>query len=146
KDPAAAEIIQNAAEFVTRSLYHTKDHDGLCFSYSPFDQEQVFNASMKGARILAQAATISPNEQYKELVYSATHWLCKKQNNNGSWRYSLSRAGSRVDNYHTGYILDCLSACIQLCTMPEFQSSLELGRTYYRDHFFEADGQPRFYD
>ena len=50
------ELIVSAADFVLNDLNRTYDRDTFCFSYSPFDQQQVLNASMKGARILVQAA------------------------------------------------------------------------------------------
>ena len=45
----------SSAQFILHDINRIEDSDGnFCFSYSPFDKEMVFNASMKGVRILAQ--------------------------------------------------------------------------------------------
>lgn len=146
QDPKAAGMVCSAAKFVSNTLNRTEDADGLCFSYSPFDREQVLNASMKGARILAEAYSITKEMSSRDLVYKACNWICKKQAEDGSWKYSLSKSGTKTDNYHSGYVLDCLAACIELCDLPEFNASLEKGRHYYLSSFFTENGQPKFYN
>lgn len=147
KDPAAESLILGAADFVTKDLNRTKSiDDSFCFSYSPFDHEQVYNASLKGSRILAQAYSIHNNEEWKKLIYLSCRWVINKQGSDGSWRYSESKAGSKCDNYHTGYVLDCLAECIELADLYEFKVPLTKGRQYYEMNFFEPDGQPKFYD
>ena len=51
----AKELIISASNFVINDLNRTTINNDVCFSYSPFDRQQVLNASMKGVRILAQA-------------------------------------------------------------------------------------------
>jgi hypothetical protein len=55
---ACRDLVVSAADFVMHDLNRTYDGDSFCFSYSPFDQQQVLNASMKGVRILVQAAAV----------------------------------------------------------------------------------------
>jgi hypothetical protein len=146
-DAEAAAMINSSAQFVEKDLHRNFDSKGnFCFSYSPFDKEQVYNASLKGARILAQSYLISGNLQYKELSAQATNWVASKQETRGAWKYSESKSGYRSDNYHTGYILDCLADCIEINQMPELSSILSKGQNYYLSNFFERDGQPKFYD
>ncbi|MBK6838062.1 MAG: delta-aminolevulinic acid dehydratase [Bacteroidetes bacterium] len=85
----------------------------ILFSYSPFDKEIVFNASMKGARTLAQVYSVTQNDTLKELALKAVAFVMRYQQENGAWIYSMSKAGTWVDNYHTGYILDCLDEVIR---------------------------------
>lgn len=146
KDKTVEAMILSSAEFVLNDLRRTTSPEGyICFSYSPFDNEMVFNASMKGARILAQAYHIHPDRRFSENADKAVSWLVTHQNSNGSWIYSRSKSGHRIDNYHTGYILDSLSDCISYFGFAQFQKSYDLGKKFYLTSFFEADGQPKFY-
>jgi hypothetical protein len=146
RDKSAEAMILSSAEFVLNDLRRSTAPEGyICFSYSPFDNEMVFNASMKGVRILAQANHIRPDSRYQQIAEKAVNWLATQQNQNGSWIYSMSKSGHRIDNYHTGYILDSLADCITYFNFTQFQKNYDLGKTFYLSSFFEADGQPRFY-
>jgi rhamnogalacturonyl hydrolase YesR len=138
-------LISDSAAFVINDLNRTYEGDSFCFSYSPFDEQRVFNASMKGVRLLAQAYSITGNEEYKNLAGQAAAYVMRHQRKNGSWGYSLAKTGGWVDNYHTGYILDCLDEYCKLCNDTTYKEHLDNGFAYYRDHFFESDGRPAFY-
>jgi hypothetical protein len=146
-DDKTAAMVNSAAKFVEKDLHRTSDSDGnFCFSYSPFDKEQVYNASLKGARILSQSYRISGKSSLKELSMKAVNWVVSKQEKSGAWKYSESKSGYKTDNYHTGYILDCLADCIEINQTPELNTALEMGRAYFLNNFFEISGQPKFYD
>ena len=84
----SAKLIESAAKFVINDLKRTYKENTFCFSYSPFDHQQVFNASMKGARLLAQAYSINHNAEYKELA-----------NRNGCKNYTRVPALGTNKNY-----------------------------------------------
>ena len=68
----------SAAGFVMKDLQRTYDDDGhFCFSYSPFDDQQVFNASMKGARLLAQAWSVTEESELKDSAKAAVDFCGK---------------------------------------------------------------------
>lgn len=137
----------SSTAFILDDINRTYDHDlNFCFSYSPFDKEIVFNASMKGARALAQVYSVTRNDTLKELASKAVAFVMKYQQENGAWIYSMSKAGTWVDNYHTGYILDCLDEYIQHTGDQTFVSHRRKGYAFYRDHFFEDDRIPKFYN
>ena len=100
---------------------------------------------MKGARLLAQVYSITGYETCKEEAKKAVEYVVRQQRGDGSWGYSLSKSGGWIDNYHTGYILDCLDEYIQLCGDHDYKKNLEKGFQFYRNHFFEPDGRPAFY-
>jgi hypothetical protein len=50
------------------------------------------------------------------------------------------------DNFHTGYNLDCLKRYITATGNHEFDEQLVRGFAYFKKHFFEADGRPKYYD
>ena len=49
-------------------LYRTYVNDSFCFSYSPFDKQQVYNASAKGIRLLAQVYSVTKAENLKRIA------------------------------------------------------------------------------
>ncbi len=139
------DLIVNSTGFIKNDLNRSYDGDTFCFSYSPFDEQRVFNASMKGVRLLAQVYSITRNEEYKKLAGEAAEYVAKHQRKDGSWGYSLANTGGWVDNYHTGYILDCLDGYSKLCDDTAYEEHLKNGFSFYREHFFETDGRPAFY-
>ena len=141
----AARLVESAAKFVDKDLQRTYKGEMFCFSYSPFDKQQVFNASMKGVRLLAQAYSISKNENYRELAKQAVEFVVSHQNEDGSWGYSLANEGGWTDNYHTGYVLDCVNE-YQILTKDEcYSENIKEGYSFYIKHFITEEGAPKFY-
>ena len=101
--------------------------NNFIFSYSPFDSQQVFNASMKGVRILAQAYDLTGDENLKREAKKAVEFVVSNQRYDGSWGYSLASKGGWTDNYHTGYVLDCLHEYSLLCNDNCFEENLRKG-------------------
>jgi hypothetical protein len=140
-----AELIKSSALFVLNDLKRSYEGDQFIFSYSPFDNQQVFNASMKGVRILAQAYELTGDENLKITAKQAAEFVVSRQQNDGSWGYSLNSRGGWIDNYHSGYVLDCLHEYSVLCDDNSFEEKLRDGYHFYKNNFIEKDGMPRFY-
>lgn len=138
-------LILDSVSFILNDLNRTFEDETFCFSYSPFDRQQVFNASMKGVRLLAQSYSIIENQQYKETAKKAVQFVINHQNSDGSWNYSLASKGKWVDNYHTGYILDCLSDYIKCCNDDNYNEHFKAGYEYYKRTFIDKSGMPYFY-
>lgn len=146
KEDEIKQLVVSTALFVAQDLNRYKDKEGhLCFSYSPFDHERVFNASMKGVRILAYAWKLTKKEEYRELAEKGVRYLLKHQNKDGSWVYSERSTGGWIDNYHTGYILDCLDAYINCCHGNDETDALRKGIDFYIRYFLHPEGRPLFY-
>jgi hypothetical protein len=145
KNEELKKIVIDAADFVIKDLNRTYDGSSYCFSYSPFDNQRVFNASMKGARLLSQAYSLTGIEEYKKLAKQAVQFVINHQNEDGSWYYSLAKKGGWVDNYHTGYILDCLDSYTILCKDRDYNKNLMIAYQYYKKTFINEDGWPLFY-
>ena len=142
----SAVLVKSAANFIIKDLKRSYQGDFFCFSYSPFDQQQVLNASMKGVRLLAQAYYLKKDEEYLKLAKQAADFVILHQNKDGSWGYSLAKTGGWTDNYHTGYILDCLDEYQKLTQDQSFSDNLELGYSFYIKNFITKEGVPKFYD
>lgn len=143
----ALDMCKSAVQFVLKDLNRTVDDDGdICFSYSANDKQVVFNASMKGARLLAQVYSVTNDETLKDTARKAVAFVMKHQQPAGSWIYSKSEVGGWVDNYHTGYVIDCLDEYMKCTGDNDFKPHLIKAVNYYTANFFEADGAPKFYD
>ncbi len=138
-------LILSASNFVKNDLQRTYSANDFCFSYSPFDKQQILNASMKGVRLLAQAYFITKNDELKELAKRAVNFVVNKQRNDGSWGYSLAKTGGWTDNYHTGYVLDCLDEYQNLTDDFEYTSNIKKGYVFYINNFITNNGEPKFY-
>lgn len=140
-----SKMVESCAEFVLNDLNQTELDGNICFSYSPDDEQQVFNASMKGVRILAQAYAINQKKELLQLAESGVKFVVNQQDKDGGWAYSLSKVGGWTDNYHTGYVLDCLDEFQRLSGIKTYAKSLELGYKFYLNHFITSEGVPKFY-
>ena len=138
--------VESAANFVVNDLKRTYNKDTFCFSYSPFDNQQVFNASMKGVRLLTQAYCINGNKDYLRLAKQAISFVIYQQNENGSWGYSLAKGGSWSDNYHTGYVLDCLDEYQKLSGDKTWNENIRRGYNFYIKNFIENENKPKFFN
>jgi rhamnogalacturonyl hydrolase YesR len=140
----AFSLCERAAEFVLQDINRTYAEDGsFCFSYSPFDRLSIFNASMKGVRLLAQVFSVTGKEALREAAEKAVTYVVNHQRKDGAWFYSLSQSGAWIDNYHTGYILDCLHEYARCTGDQKFEANLERGYYFYRKNFFTEEGIPR---
>ena len=104
----AKEMILSASNFVQNDLNISYEDKNLCFSYSPFDNQKVFNASMKAAHLLSQTYYFNNDSKLITTIRNVINFVINHQNDDGSWYYSLANKGNWVDNYHTGYIIDCI--------------------------------------
>jgi len=146
-DTEAKQLVISACSFAESSLKRTYDeNEDFLFSYSPFDRECVINASMKATRLLSQGYHITGQQAWKVLAEKSANRVAGLQRSDGAWQYSLRATGGRVDNYHTGYVLDCLEEHLRLTGNDIHDGVLKKGYNYYRNRFIGQDGQPFFYD
>ncbi len=141
----ALDLCERAVPFVLEDLERTYDGNAFCFSYSPFDQQTVYNASMKGARLLSQVYSIQKDPLLKETAEAAVRYVADRQNADGSWYYGDRTTARWIDNYHTGYILDCLDAYLKNTGDQRYAGHLRKGYAFYKNRFFEESVLPKFY-
>jgi hypothetical protein len=139
----ARDLCINAADFVLLDLQRSFDHETFCFSYSPFDSQQVYNASAKGIRLLSEVFSISGEKTIEPIARQAASYIIKRQRADGSWHYS--ETGKWIDNYHTGYVLDCLLDYSECMGDTSIQNCLNKGFEFYQNAFFTADGIPKLF-
>ena len=145
----AKELIINTRDFILKDINRSYANNGtFCFSYSPFDKQIVYNASMKGVRILSFIYCFTNDTELKRIAHKAIDYVIDSQNDDGSWYYAKRSSGEWVDNYHSGYILDCMNDFINYFNPTDIKyiKVLELGLEYYVNNFFEDNRIPKFYD
>ena len=136
-----------AAEFIMNDLNRTYDPDGdFAFSYSPEDRTQVFNASLLGSRMLSRAFHFAPEQNYIEAARKSVSFCCKHQKADGSWSYSTLPYHQWIDNFHTGYNLECIAEYQKYSGDMSFRENLEKGFDYYIHTFFTNEGIAKYYN
>lgn len=141
----AGELLLSAAEFVVHDVPRIDHADGsLCWTYGPGSRQAVINATVKGSRLLAQAHAIGGRVQLLEAAARSVRFAVDRQLASGAWPYSLS--DPRVDNFHTGYVLECLRAYRRHSGDDSADRATERGWAYYRANLFTDDLTPKYYD
>lgn len=126
-------------------LPREKTAHGECLSYLSHVQSSIHNANMLGASLLARVARHNGNSEYLSVARSAMHYSCSAQLPDGAWWYAEAPKYHWIDNFHTGYNLDSLDTYIDSSRDEEFRPMLDKGLAFYKAHFFEDTGRPKYY-
>ena len=143
-DPRYLDVVSSTAEWV-KSLPRERTERGTCLSYVPFMQSSIHNSNMLGAALLARVAAHTHDQHAIGLARDAMTYSCGLQHDDGAWFYGEAPKYHWIDNFHTGYNLDCLKRYIDSTGDREFEPNLRRGFRYFKTHFFEADGRPKYY-
>jgi hypothetical protein len=136
----------SSVDFVLKDLNRTYDETGtFCFSYSPVDQTQVFNASLLGARLLSRAYSYTKNDLLKTQAQKAVEFVCERQQPNGAWAYGTLPYHQWIDNFHTGFNLECIYEYKKLTGDDSFEMNLQKGIAFYLENFFTREGASKYY-
>ncbi|MFC4722897.1 delta-aminolevulinic acid dehydratase [Geojedonia litorea] len=141
------DTVISAAEFVKNDLNKSFDSDGdYTFSYSPLDNTQVYNAGLLGAKLLSRVYVYTKDEGLLEQSKKVVSYVCKKQNSDGSWAYGTLPFHQWIDNFHTGYNLECISIYKQSSKDSSYDENLKRGMDYYLKTFFTSEGISKYYN
>jgi len=137
----------DAKNFILKDLNRTLDEAGdYAFSYSPLDETQIFNASLLGTRLLSRIYSHTKESELIEAAQKSAAFCAKHQRADGSWSYGTLAFHNWVDNFHTGYNLECLESYRQASGDASFDAAIEKGFDYYLENFFTAEGIPKYYN
>lgn len=137
----------SSVDFVVKDLNRTYDAKGnFAFSYSPYDKTSVFNASLLGARLLSRVYYHTKTPELKLLAEKAVRYCCQYQNQDGSWFYSTLPFHQWIDNFHTGFNLECIADYGRYTGDNSFSEQLKAGLKYYLDTFFDSEGRSAYYN
>lgn len=135
----------DSAHFIVKTLY--KELEGRqYFAYIPGEEAFVHNASLWGAAWVAKVASLTNNNDYKELALTVAAQSVKEQQADGSWVYGARHHHQFIDGFHTGYNLEALQILSDALKINDFDDAITKGLQYYKTHLFEADGTAKYYN
>jgi hypothetical protein len=138
---------RSSCDFILNDLNRTYDEAGdFCFSYSPLDKTQVFNASLLGSRLLSRVYAYTREEKLAEAAKKSVSFCCKQQKTDGSWSYGTLPFHQWIDNFHTGFNLECISEFQKYTGDGSYNDNLKRGMGYYLTTFFTEDGRSKYYN
>src|SRR5690606_20144454 len=101
------------------------DENDFTFSYSPIDKTQVYNAGLLGAKLLSLAYKYTRDDTLIREAKKVVSFVCKRQNNDGSWAYGTLPFHQWIDSFHTGYNLECIYKYQELSGDKSFQKNID---------------------
>ena len=140
------EIAHNACEHIMRDIQKFDYGDATCISYVPGLDSQVHNSNTLGASLLARTYRHTGDKPYLDLAQRALLYTAQRQRPDGSWYYGEDSRIRWVDNFHTGYVLDCFKYYMDCTGDRRFESTTNKGYEYWKKTFFLPDGTPRYYN
>jgi hypothetical protein len=141
-------MARSSCDFILGDLKRTIDtNDEVCFSYSPLDSTQIFNASLLAAETLASVGVLTGETELCDLALRAARYVVRRQGEDGSWAYGAEAGQHWIDNFHSAYVLLSLRRIALSCVgaNAELNEAVQRGLTFWRERFFLADGWPKYY-
>jgi hypothetical protein len=141
------EAALKAAQFVLERLYCSDGEAFACFNYTPLERTQIHNANLLAAALLCRVSNSTGEQKFLIPALKAARFSAAKQNKDASWYYGERERPSQkwIDNFHTGFNLCALQTIGRFAHTNEFEPNVIRGLDYYRSHFFEPDGAPRYF-
>lgn len=137
----------SSKDFIINDLNRTYNKGAdFAFSYSPYDKTSVFNASLLGARLLSRIYTYTKDYELISLAKKAVAYCCNFQNSDGSWFYSTLPYHQWVDNFHTGFNLECIYEYSMFSNDKTYLDHFRKGLNYYLNTFFDMQGRSSYYN
>jgi len=141
-----AETVVKAGDFVLNGLERHEDGEGVCLAYAPGLIPLVHNSNMLGGVALLRAWSHDGDERKLELARRVFGWSLARMEPDGSFYYGVGAKYAWIDNFHTAYVIDCLSEAHELGGAQVVPAdALERTIRFWRRIFFRADGTPSYY-
>jgi hypothetical protein len=105
----------------------------------------VHNANLLGAAFLCRVHAHSGERRLLETALALARCATAAQRVDGSWPYGEASTQGWIDNFHTGFNLIALRMLQTYARTTEFDDAIARGFAFYVDHFFRADGAPKYF-
>lgn len=139
--------VESCAKFVLKDLNKSYDDNGnFTLSYSPLDRTQVYNAGLLGAKLLCLVYKYNKESDLLTKAKKIVAYVCDKQKKDGSWTYGTLPFHQWIDNFHTGYNLECIHTYQEVSKDMTYQKNIEKGLKYYLEMFFTTEGVSKYYN
>jgi len=140
------EAARSSCDFILNDLGRYEEDGAICFDYIPTQSNQVHNANVLGAALLARVYKYTKEPILKEMSTKSIRYTLKHQQLDGSWYYGEQSNLRWIDSFHTGYVLDSIKTYIESTGGEEPLPALLKGYKYYKVNFFLEDGTPKYYN
>lgn len=138
------DIAESSCNFIINDLNTTKEGESICFSYTPIDKTQVYNASLLGAYLLARVYSHTKDKYLLEIADKAVNFVINHQNPDGSWYYGNAPFYRWIDGYHSAFVLEYLNDYINISENFDLMPMLKKGMEYYKENLFTNNYIPKF--
>lgn len=147
KNKKHLETAVSSANFILKDLKRTYDnHGNFTLSYSPLDNTAVFNAGLLGGKLLSLIYEQTQEKHLLEEAKKIMMFVCNHQQKKGAWAYGTLPFHQWIDNFHTGFNLECLFQYQRISKDTQFDKNISLGLKYYLETFFTKEGMSKYYN
>ncbi len=141
-----SQLAVSAADYLLSELFWEKNREEAGFSYPlPKLESTVHNANFLGGALLCRVYHLTGERKYLGPALKVVRYSAGRQRQDGSWGYGEAGTQTWVDNFHTGYNLTALRSISQYAATVEFETHIQRGFDFYRGHFFQEDGAPKYF-
>jgi rhamnogalacturonyl hydrolase YesR len=138
-------VAVSSCEHIVHDISRHVEGHTACLGYFPGFEHQVHNASTLGASLLIRTHAITGNDTYRDVAERAFAYTAQYQRPDGFWYYGEAPNLRWIDNFHTGYVLDCFKHYSDATGDTRFEDVMAKGYDYWKTTFFVEDGTPRYY-
>ncbi len=143
-DPIYLDVALSTGRWIL-ALPQEQTPTGSCLSYVAYRQSSIHNANVMGAAFLGRLGPLTGNSHVRTTAKSSIAYTCNRQRQDGSWYYAEEPKYHWIDNFHTGYNLSALKVYRDATKDESFDECIGKGLTFYKTHFFETDGRPKYF-
>lgn len=148
RQPELLAAADAAVVFFLNDLPRLKDTASeLCLGYMPMPMRmRVMDVSALVAVALARHARAGGRAEHLGDASRLMAYVAGRQTPEGAWYYTDPPEDSpvRIDNYHTGFIVDALRDYMALTGDASYRDAHARGLRFYAERLFNADGAPRW--
>jgi len=98
-----------------------------------------------GSRLLARVFSITKEKELAHEAKRSVNYCCKYQMEDGAWGYGTLSFHQWIDNFHTGYNLECIFEYMKFSGDDSYRENVNKGFNYYINTFFTEEGIPKYY-
>lgn len=137
----------SAKDFILNNLNRIEKGENFMFSYSPLDNQAVYNASLLGSKTLSLIYSYINDDKILDDIFRSVKAVCNMQNQDGSFPHS-DQVGERWrDSFHTGFKLESIATYQKYCNDYSFNKNIEIGFAYLINNYFDhSNGLAHYYD
>lgn len=148
RDQELLDTVESACGFFMNDLTVLKNTpEELCLAYMPLPMSmRVMDVSILIASVLARLHSFRPSPERAQMAKRLCQYVVNRQTADGAWFYTDPPEDSpvKIDNYHTGFILDALLRCSRALETQAWDENYRRGTDFYAHNLFNPDGAPRW--